>query len=431
MNEFFLHYVWQYQLLSRKPLYTTKGEIVIVLSPGWHNAHAGPDFQHARLSINGVEWYGHIEVHWKASDWKIHRHTEDPAYNTVILHLVWEEDSAISRPDGSPMPTLEMGSYVSPSLVKKYKDFVRQSPADPGMFIPCGSFRDQVAPEVFSQAITLALEERINRKVDELQKLWEETGQNWEEAAYRWWARGFGFSLHKEAFSELSERVPYTVMARLRDEKDALDALYFGMSGLLPKTSDDPQINRWIDRFQFYQRKYTWTFRQMDPVHWRFGRTRPGNFPTVRIAQWVAFLQSTVHLHTSTLQIENSIQAYQNVAFSVHPYWENHVTFGPPGSQRKPTLPKSAVDRLLLNVIVPYHILTGRYWDDFDREARAWEWMKQIPAESNSLLEKWHNSMQILAQNARDAQGLMGLYQGFCQVRRCALCPVGQSILQR
>lgn len=428
MNEFFLHYVWQYQVLSRSPLVTTQGKSLQVLSTGFHNAHAGPDFQCARLLIDEVEWFGHVEIHWKSSDWKSHGHEQDAAYNSVILHVVWEEDTVIQRPEGTPMPTVELVTFVSPGLYKKYRTLIR----DPGnsRFIPCASSERLIPPEILEQAIQRALLDRINQKVDTLQVLFESTQQNWEETAYRWSALGFGFSLHKEAMAALSERVPYIAMARLRQEPEALEALYFGMSGLLPKESEDPKVMEWIELFRFYQRKYTWSLRAMDSVHWKFGRTRPSNFPTLRLAQWIAFLQKTEHIHSTFVEVENLSQAKNLFQVTLHPFWQARNRFEKTSAQPNKSLPEGAIHRLITNILIPYQVWIGRYWDHFDLEKRAYQWLFELPPENNSLLTQWTQEMQISVSCAGEAQGLMGLYHHHCTLKRCALCPVGQYLFR-
>ena len=113
MSEAFLHYIWQFQYFDKHELQTTSGDPIQIFNPGNRNSHAGPDFQNARMKIGGMEWIGSAEIHIQASGWIEHKHDLDAAYENVILHVVWKNDKAIQRRDGSLLPTLELMNRVS------------------------------------------------------------------------------------------------------------------------------------------------------------------------------------------------------------------------------------------------------------------------------------------------------------------------------
>ena len=81
-----LHYCWKYRLYQQDNLKTSDGQTVEVISTGTHNTDAGPDFFNAKIKIDGTLWVGNVEIHNKASDWKLHHHDSDKAYDTVVLH---------------------------------------------------------------------------------------------------------------------------------------------------------------------------------------------------------------------------------------------------------------------------------------------------------------------------------------------------------
>lgn len=87
-----LHYVWKHKIFPLSLLQTTSGRPVEVIDPGLPNMNAGPDFFNAKLKIDGTLWVGNVEVHTQASDWLLHRHDRDKAYDTVILHVVGESN---------------------------------------------------------------------------------------------------------------------------------------------------------------------------------------------------------------------------------------------------------------------------------------------------------------------------------------------------
>ena len=119
MQEAFLHFLWQYQNFTDFQLKTTDGQSVKVLKIGFLNSNAGPDFLDARLLINDIEWVGHVEIHLKASDWFVHGHQQNPAYQNVILHAVWEADKPILHPDGSAIPTLLLQPITNLNLIQE------------------------------------------------------------------------------------------------------------------------------------------------------------------------------------------------------------------------------------------------------------------------------------------------------------------------
>ena len=92
MKEEFLYYLWENHLID-KALQTTEGEAVEVVATGYRNTDSGPDFLEARIQIGDKLWAGHVEIHVKASDWNRHGHQTDKAYQNVILHVVYENDS--------------------------------------------------------------------------------------------------------------------------------------------------------------------------------------------------------------------------------------------------------------------------------------------------------------------------------------------------
>ena len=100
MNEFFLHFLWKHRLFNSEAMVTTRGVPVEVISPGFLNSDAGPDFFNARVKIGDTIWAGNVEIHWRSSDWIKHKHQQDSAYDNVILHIVNEDDAVVLNSKG-------------------------------------------------------------------------------------------------------------------------------------------------------------------------------------------------------------------------------------------------------------------------------------------------------------------------------------------
>lgn len=122
--EDFLHYVWQFRSFDFNGLQTTRGENLKIINPGLLNKNAGPDFFHAKIEIGDTIWAGNVEIHLKSSDWLKHNHQLNPAYENVILHVVYEHDAEINRMDGSILPVLELKNRISTDLIRDRKSVV-------------------------------------------------------------------------------------------------------------------------------------------------------------------------------------------------------------------------------------------------------------------------------------------------------------------
>ena len=137
--EHLLHYVWKYRLYEPASLVTTEGRTVAVIDPGIPNSDAGPDFFNAKARIGETTWAGSVEIHDKASDWSLHHHDTDRAYDGVILHVVGINDADIRRTNGEPIPTLVL---PVPDAVRAHIDWLsaRDNP------IPCLSRIREIDP---------------------------------------------------------------------------------------------------------------------------------------------------------------------------------------------------------------------------------------------------------------------------------------------
>ena len=120
MKEDFLYYLWKFQKFDSECLRTSEGEPLQIISTGSQNDLSGPDFFNAHLIITGIKWAGNVEMHLKSSDWYLHHHETDPAYDNVILHVVWEHDENIFRRNGSLLPVFELKNIVDFSMIAKY-----------------------------------------------------------------------------------------------------------------------------------------------------------------------------------------------------------------------------------------------------------------------------------------------------------------------
>ena len=123
MTENLLQYIWQHQLLEGS-LHTADGQEVLVERPGLLNTDAGPDFFDARVRIGETLWVGNIEVHVLASDWNRHHHSNNRAYDNVVLHVVYDNDTPVTLQNCHTLPTIELKKYIPDLVLNNYEALV-------------------------------------------------------------------------------------------------------------------------------------------------------------------------------------------------------------------------------------------------------------------------------------------------------------------
>lgn len=91
---------------------TTNSCKITVINVGTRNKHEGPDIKDAILIINDKVVNGPVECHICTSDWYIHKHHQNSAYQSVILHVVRKINDDIVAP-GIPTVLLKIGINYS------------------------------------------------------------------------------------------------------------------------------------------------------------------------------------------------------------------------------------------------------------------------------------------------------------------------------
>ncbi len=415
-NEELLHYVWQYQLFDTVNLRTDDGQPLKILKTGNPHNDSGPDFEDARIVIDGMIWAGKVEIHILASDWERHGHHRDPAYDGVVLHVVWKNDQPICRGDGTALPALSLHNRIPPALQEKYHNLKSNQKR-----IPCEGLFDRVPSVSKVSMIEKALAYRLQRKAAEVLQIYESVQQDLEETAYQLLMKNFGFHLNSEPFLRLARVLPHKILARYKGNTEQMEALLFGLAGFLEDPADD-YARKLFREYRFLARKHELSGNALRRSDWKFLRTRPHNFPTVRLAQVTAILNRNGSFFDAC--IENNL----NLESGVSAYWQKHYDLGKPG-RRFSGPGKESVASLRINTLVPllsaYYQLTGNY-HYFNRALRL---LEDTPPEKNFITRLW-NSLHLPSRSAFDSQGLIEQHNELCTKRACLKCPVGAGILR-
>lgn len=420
MKEEFLQYLWKYKLYNSAELKTTDKKSVKVITQGTHNMDSGPDFFNAKIKIDDTTWAGNVEIHVKSSDWYAHNHHKDKAYDNVILQLVYDHDQEITRTDGQPIPTMEM--QFEPKLLRNYQELISNE-----KWIPCQEDLYKVDSFIVQQWLQKLTIERLEEKSIQIERLLVQTNNSWEEAFYIQMARNFGFKLNSDPFEQLAKSLPLSYLAKHKDNLLQLEALLFGQAGFLEDEAGDEYYKSLKEEYEYLRHKF-----KLKPIKkhlWKFLRSRPGNFATVRIAQFAQLVYSSSALFSKILETEKLKDFYG--LFQIRPsnYWENHYQFNKESVKKPKSLGKSAVDIILINTVVPFLFVYGRTKGLEDMKEKSIHLLEEIKPEKNAVISKW-NDLSIKAASAFDTQALIQLKNRYCNHKKCLNCQIGNYLIK-
>ncbi len=420
MTEDFLHFIWQQQLYFSENMQTSDGEKIRIERPGTHNTNAGPDFTDARVYIGDTLWVGCLEIHFRSSDWERHGHHMDPAYNNVIMHVVYEYDADTFNAKGQKIPTIVL--HFDSRYLENYKKLVENK-----NIIPC---RNQIN-QMDSINLTLWMErlgvERLEQKTEAILETYRETNNDWEETLYRRLARNFGFSLNAFPFEQLAKSLPFKTLLKHKDQLMQIEALLFGQSGMLDQNIlDDLYFSELQKEYRFLKKKYELT--PIEGFLWKFLRLRPVNFPTIRLSQFASLIHHTEHLFSKIIAIDSIDHFERLFEVQASEYWDTHYVFGKESKKQRKSLGKMAFYTIMINTIVPFLFAYGKVRDKQEYCNRAIKLLETLPPEKNSILTQWEQ-IGMKHSDAFLSQALLQLKNEYCARKRCLHCVVGNRIM--
>ena len=284
--ELLIHYCWKHRLFPLKEMITTDGQTVEVIDPGLHNHHAGPDFFNAKVKINGTLWVGNVEIHERSSDWYLHGHDHDPAYDNVILHVARVIDRDVKTAKGDYLPQLQMD--IPPLVSEHYEQLLHED-----QYPPCYRMIPDLTRLMVHSWMSALQTERLEQKTEAIYERVKRCEGSWEAGYFVTLARNYGFGVNGEAFEQWAYHIPLGSVAHHRDDLFQIEAIFLGQAGLLelqqiPEQYQKDALNEGYfsklrNEYLYLQHKFQ--LKAMDPTIWRFLRLRPQNFPHIRLSQ--------------------------------------------------------------------------------------------------------------------------------------------------
>jgi hypothetical protein len=421
--EDFIYFLWQYHQYSPEKLKTTDGKSLVVVNPGFRNSDSGPDFNEAHVKIEDMSWFGQVEMHIRSSDWLLHKHHIDPAYNNVVLHVVWEHDEEVHRPDGTTMPTIVLNNIVDSRIYNRYR--LLQEALEP---VPCSGQTNDIEEIRWFSMLDRCAVERLERKAIDISTILQECNDDWEETTYRLTLKYLGFKVNATPMEQLSKKLPYKILKKNAHQPAMVEALLFGQAGLLGKRTND-YVKGLFHDYSFGRKKYT----LQDPVvaHlWKFMRMRPANFPTLRLAQFAAIVIGNPHLFSLFLHEQEYKMIEERLRLPLSGFWNNHYHFDKSVRTYNPVIGKQAIQVLAVNVIAPLRAAYAQYVGDQSYMDSALNLLQQLPAERNKVIKAFDH-IHFNKKTAFDSQAMINLYDKFCSQKQCLNCDIGIALMKK
>lgn len=421
MQEDFLHYIWKHKKLHHHNLKTIKGEPVVINTVGHHNTNAGPDFFNAQLRIDDQLWAGNVEIHIKSSDWFVHHHETDRAYDNVILHVVWEHDVDVFRKDNTTIATLELKSLIDKRVLEGYDNlFTKQN-----KWINCEDDFAKTDNFILKNWLERLYFERLERKSRTIETLLENSNNDWEAVLFKLLAKNFGLKVNGESFFSLATSIDFSIIRKTQCNRNTIEALLFGQAGLLETHKEIPYALSLYKEYKYLKQKFSLNNSTVLPVH--FFRLRPHNFPTIRLSQLAGLYHNHQNVFSKIIETNTIEDFYKLFEVTTSSFWETHYTFQKASKASIKKMSKSFIDLFIINTIIPIKFCYAKQ-QGASIETTIIDIANAIASEKNSIVTAFNN-LNPVSKTALQSQALIQLKTTYCDKHKCLQCAIGNTII--
>jgi len=419
-REDFLHFLWKNKLYHSN-YFNYNDQPVEILDTGIHNHSSGPDFFNALIRIGETTWAGNVEIHVKASDWFRHGHQHDNAYDNVVLHVVYEQDANVFRPNNEEIPCIRLN--FSSKILDKYNKLISNAQKK-----ECITNLPGIEKIFVRDWLGKLMIERLEEKTSAVQLMLKENKYDWEESLYRCSARAFGSKNNADAFFLLSGAVPLNFVMKYRHSPFVLKAAFYGQAGFLENMISPSQTYNSL-------RKEYLAIKSLLPSPvpgrhiWKYMRTRPSAYPPTRIAQFISFSCKNFPFFERIAGVTSLKVLRSLIRTSILDYAAKYM-FDVEKRHQNTTLPGvKFIDGIIINAFLPLFFTFGKVRNNRDICGRVLNFLEDLPPENNEIVKKW-NKFGLRTCNVFDSQALIHLETRYCEKRRCLECMFGNRILQ-
>jgi hypothetical protein len=380
-SEAFLQWIWENMLFNFTELKTTSGKDLTVFNPGTLNTSDGPDFKAAHLEIDGVRWFGDVEIHTQSSLWKSHGHHSDSNYNSVVLHVVVEKavPKSVTTENGSRPFTLNLHPYLS-QKIKQFLHSFKQPSA-----LPCASGLHFISEKAFYQQLEKAHTEYFERKTNDFLTFYDPDlipSKAWKQALVISIWDGLGISHNRQAMQETARRLLQQGIHKTPQK--TLDHAY-QIAGFASQQSD---------------------------ISWNLKSVRPANHPKNRIREAVLLTHQVMQepfghfLETESVQLWSNWLEAATLNFTIR----FKVLFG--------------------TVYLPAIYLLGNLLASKQISEQAYETWNQLKTPVPASLLKKFTHLDLEDNSYRKKLGAVHQLKAYCRPGKCSECFVLKKAIE-
>lgn len=384
MKERWLQTLWGRQDWNEWPLRTCQGESIHVLDPGRWNNDQGPDFLQAKIFIGQILWVGSIEIHIHTTDWYRHRHSHDPNYLPVVLHVVW-----MKGPIHPDVPTLELSRFLTIPTLKRTLSFLNDIEQ-----LPCARYMRPVPTETWFSFRKDLLASRHYRK-----RFYE---RNAEELDLRSrLSKQMGAWVNREVFESINASISNALLERIQADPELLIAVYLGQGALLQGDLMSSQLFTRLGKIYSDLRMAHSLNPPYRQLLWM--RIRPNANPVKRLIQLACLVNEGWHR-----QFKWEIESPESMQVQLSTIYPPAII----GWEARPLLSASMVQSLLINI-----------WSYVNaQEVNALEKsLMQFDFEQNRFTRLFQ-PLELKEVTAADSQALLELHHLLCDKGKCREC---------
>jgi hypothetical protein len=381
LTEAQLSHLWAGQRFPASALATRYGVPVRVLHPGRAGRGAGPDFRDAIIAApSGQVLRGDVELHVRASDFRAHGHNRDPAYDRIVLHVVFDDDATQDAQlcNGRRPPTVALAPWVR----RRAQELAGWLSTPRLWREPCHDALARLEGEEVLSLLHGLGEQRFAERAAGLGELVRTLGT--AEALYRALLGGLGYGGDGALFEYIPARLPFSGLAGVIDSAEKQQRVIAAQAALLAAAGGSLAQRR---------------------------AGRPANRPEHRLAGVAQLLVR----HRSLLEGPASFNAAAS-AREIVAAWS-----------APPQIGRSRAIELLVNAVLPWAAACALAREDGVAADAARDCFVRLPRPARyGALAFLENNLTdaegALPVDARVQQGLLALYKTECTQGGCGRC---------